>query len=214
MQMAEVIQLTPHRLREPIDEPPPTAPATLYFDLAAPGAYLVAERIERHFDDVRWQATVPWRRVPLVGEALERAIARAERQAAELRMPLVWPERHPAPVPAAMRVATYATAEGRGGAFAIAAGRLAFCGGFDVEDPDIIAEAAAAAGLDIDEALAAARDARRDKVVAAAGRALWAEGCHALPALRTDGRVYGGEERIVAALLGRPGAIASRPLSS
>lgn len=212
--MAEVIQLMARRRREPVAEPPPTAPATLYFDLAAPGAYLVAERVERHFDDVQWQAAVPWRAVPLVGEGLARAIAAAERQAVELRMPLVWPERHPAPVPAAMRVATYATTEGRGGAFAIAAGRLAFCGGFDVEDPDIIAEAAAAAGLDIDEALKAARDTRRDELVAAAGRALWAEGCRALPALRTDGRLYGGEQRIVAALLGRPRAVASRPLMS
>jgi 2-hydroxychromene-2-carboxylate isomerase len=214
MKMAEVIQLTPRRLREPVDEPPPTAPATFYFDLAGPGAYLVAERVERHFDDVHWQAAVPWRAAPLVGEALAHRIATAERQAAELRMPLVWPERFPAPVPAAMRVATYAAAEGRGGAFAIAAGRLAFCGGFDVEDPDIIAEAAAAAGLDIDEAARAAREARRDDLVAAAGRALWAEGCRMLPALRTEGRLYGGEERIVAALIGGPRAVASRPLIS
>lgn len=212
--MAEVIQLTPRRLREPVDEPPPMAPATFYFDLAAPGAYLVAERVERCFDDVQWQAAVPWRPAPLLGEALARTIAAAERQAVELRMPLVWPERFPAPVPAAMRVATYATAEGRGGAFAIAAGRLAFCGGFDVEDPHIIAEAAAAAGLDIDEAARAARETRRDDLVAAAGRALWAEGCRALPALRTDGRLYGGEQRIIAALIGGPRAVASRPLIS
>jgi 2-hydroxychromene-2-carboxylate isomerase len=214
MSMAEVIHLTPRRLREPVDVPPSTAPATFYFDLAAPGSYLVAERVERCFDDVHWQAAAPWRPAPLLGEALVHAIAAAERQAVELRMPLVWPERFPAPVPAAMRVATFATVEGRGGAFAIAAGRLAFCGGFDVEDPDIIAEAAAAAGLEIDAAIAASRETRRDNLVVAAGRALWAEGCRALPALRTERHLYGGEQRIVAALIGGPRTAASRPLIS
>ena len=34
---------------------------------------------------------------------------------------------------------------GRGAGFVLAASRLAFCGGFDLEDPEILAEAAAAA---------------------------------------------------------------------
>ncbi len=72
-------------------------------------------------------------------------------------MPLVWPERFPARVPHAMRAATFAAEQGRAQAFAIAVGRLAFCGGFDVEDPRMLAEAAAAAGLDVDDTL----DARR-----------------------------------------------------
>jgi 2-hydroxychromene-2-carboxylate isomerase len=212
--MAEVIQLAPRRLRARAEELPPALHGTLFFDLACPAAYLVAERVERHFDDVCWQAAVPWHAQPLAGTELDHARTQAEQHAQQLRMPLVWPERHPAPVPAAMRVATYATTEGRGAAFAIAAGRLAFCGGFDVEDPDIIAEAAAAAGLDIDDALAAAQDARRDDVVAAAGRALWAEGCRALPALRTEGRLYAGAPRIVAAVLAGPRTVALRPFVS
>ena len=38
----------------------------------------------------------------------------------------------------------------------LAIGRLSFCGGFDVDDPEILAEAAAAAGLDLDACLLAA----------------------------------------------------------
>ena len=41
----------------------------------------------------------------------------------------------------------YAAQQGRGAAFVLAATRLAFCGGFDLDDLEILAEAAAAAGL-------------------------------------------------------------------
>ena len=82
----------------------------------------------------------------------------AEERAAALRLPLVWPERFPAEVPAAMRVAARAQEAGRGAAFVLAATRLAFCGGFDLDDPEILAEAAAAAGVVLDECLHAARD--------------------------------------------------------
>ena len=43
-------------------------------------------------------------------------------------------------------------------AFVLAATRLAFCGGFDLEDPEILAEAAAAAGIVLDDYLQASRD--------------------------------------------------------
>ena len=70
----------------------------------------------------------------------------AEERAAALRLPLEWPERWPMPVPAAMRVAHYAAQQGRGAAFVLAATRLAFAGGFDLDDLEILTEAAAAAG--------------------------------------------------------------------
>ena len=65
----------------------------------------------------------------------------AEERAAALRLPLAWPERWPASTPAAMRVAHYAAQEGRGGAFVLAATRLAFAGGFDLDDLEILTEA-------------------------------------------------------------------------
>jgi 2-hydroxychromene-2-carboxylate isomerase len=60
------------------------------------------------------------------------------------------------------RVAALAGEFGRAATFVLAAGRLAFCGGFDLDDTDVLIEAAAAAELDRDAALAAAADARRD----------------------------------------------------
>ena len=62
-----------------------------------------------------------------------------------------------------MRVASLAAAEGGHAApFVLAASRLAFCGGFDLDDPEVLAEAAAAAGLGLPEVLAAAGDRSRD----------------------------------------------------
>jgi 2-hydroxychromene-2-carboxylate isomerase len=202
--MTEVIQLA----SRPASDAPAVDAAMFFFDLASPDTYLVAERVERRCGDAGWQPALlgPPGRPPDEAE-LARTIAAVELRARELRLPLIWPERFPAPVPSAMRVATFAAERGCGAAFAIAAGRLAFCGGFDLEDPAILADAAAASGLDVKEALAAARDARHDAPGVAAGRALWAEGVAALPALRHDERLYSGEQRITAALLLRASAV-------
>ena len=94
----------------------------------------------------------------------ERSRRAAERRAADAApAAAVARPRPPQDVPAAMRaaVATRPSA-GRGAAFVLAAGRLAFCGGFDLDDPEILAEAAAAAGIGLDECLRAAGDVARD----------------------------------------------------
>jgi len=207
--MAEVIQLTQRRPDRAAPPAPDMHPTTLYFDLASPFTYLVAERVERRIGGALWRpATLPTPQAR--GEQL---VAEARGRAQTLRMPLVWPERFPARVPTAMRVATYANEQGACAAFAIAAGRLAFCGGFDLEDPDIIAEAAAASGLDVDEALAAARDPRRDHQIGMAGRSVEHAGGSVLPALEHERRLYCGEPHITAWLSQLHGAVARPSVS-
>ena len=178
--------------------------AEFFFDLACPFTYLAAERVERSFDDVVWRAasSEALRRSCLADDDVGAAAVRraAEERAAALRLPLVWPERFPEPVPAAMRVAAYAAECGRGAAFVLAATRLAFCGGFDLDDPEILAEAAAAAGVVLDDTLHAARDEARDGAIEAAGRALLAAGADRLPALRVGRALYWGESRVGEAL--------------
>ncbi len=178
--------------------------AEFYFDLACPFTYLAAERVERSFDDVAWQpaSTDALRRCSLSDDDVSAASVRraAEERAAVLRLPLVWPERFPAAVPAAMRVASRAAEGGRGAAFVLAATRLAFCGGFDLDDPEILAEAAAAAGVVLDDTLHAARDEGRDGAIEATGRALLAAGADRLPALRVGRALYWGEPRVGEAL--------------
>jgi 2-hydroxychromene-2-carboxylate isomerase len=169
--------------------------AQLFFDLACPFAYLATERVERAFAHVTWTAasseTLQRRCLADDDETLARVRGAAEQRAAALRLPLVWPEGYPKAVPAAMRAAAFAAEEGRGGAFVLAAGRLAFCGGFDLDDPEILAEAAAAAGIPLDACLHAAMEA--------AGRRLLAAGADRLPVLRIGRSLFWGEQRVGAA---------------
>jgi 2-hydroxychromene-2-carboxylate isomerase len=182
------------------------APAFFYFDLACPFSYLAAERVERLF------ARVVWR--PVLGEGVHRgdpwadplraaaAHTAAERRAAELRVPLVWPEGSGATTGAslpAMRVASFAAEQGRAAAFALAAGRLKWCGGFELDDPEVLAEAAAAAGLGLEDALHAGGDLGRDGAMEAAARRLLAAGADRLPAVVAGRRLFAGELRLGAA---------------
>lgn len=153
--------------------------AELLFDLGDPFSYLVAEAAERTFAALAWTPVIALRAAD--ADVAERAEARAR----ALRLPLVWPERWPAPVPRAMRVAAYAVAEGRGAPFVLAASRLAFAGGYDLEDPWVLAEAAAAAGL------APGRAARAAMASALEPRRT-VRGEHP-PALRIGGTLYIGE---------------------
>jgi len=160
-----------------------TREAELCFDLASPFTYLLAERVDRAFDTVTW---TPVSGLRSAGDARTRSAAR--RRAAARRLPLVWPERWPAPVPTAMQAAAAAAAAGRGGAFVVAASRLAFAGGWDLEDPAVLAEAAAAAGLDPDAVASGHREPPRASLACA------------LPALRVGDVVHAGEAAISATL--------------
>jgi 2-hydroxychromene-2-carboxylate isomerase len=202
--MGEVIQLAERRARRRERRcqtgRPGAVRSEFLFDLACPFTYLAAERVDRAFESVIWTpaSATALRRGGLSGDgAAERRLRRAvEERAEQLRMPLIWPVRFPDEVPSAMRVATLASERGRGASFALAAGRLAYCGGFDLEDPEILAEAAAAAGLALDDAFDAARDTARDGLLEAAGRRLLAAGAEGLPALSVGRALFWGEERV------------------
>ena len=170
------------------------ARATLFFDLASPFTYLAAERAERLFAGLEWQPAFTGM---LHGSELgEDARAAAAARAELLGLPLTWPEGHPLRVRGAMRVASLAAERGCGAAFVLAASRLAFCGGFDIDDPEILAEAAAAAGIGLRETLAAAGEERRDGPIEEYGRGLLAAGATRLPALRVGRLVFCGEDRL------------------
>jgi 2-hydroxychromene-2-carboxylate isomerase len=179
--------------------------SALYFDLASPYTYLAAERADRMFRGLEW--------IPASSDALqcdtqiaddERATI--DRRAAMLGLPIVWPL-GPAPRPdGAMRVASLAAERGVGAAFVLAASRLVYCGGFDLDDPEILAEAAAAAGIDLGEMLHAAGDWRRDGPIEDAGRKLLAAGADRLPALRVGRILFCGEDRLSEAFAARASA--------
>ncbi len=199
----------PDRASRP--QPSRTTKPAFFFELGCPFSYLAAERVERLLGDVDWIPTTGLGGRHECGPELR---ASAERRAAELRLPLLWPERFPASVPGALRAAVRAGQAGAGARFALAVVRLAFCGGFDLEDPEVLAEAAAAAGLTLDECLEAASDASLDLELEATSSGLIAQGVRQLPAVRVGKQFYDGERRLaeVAAML-RAQVVYERPLA-
>jgi 2-hydroxychromene-2-carboxylate isomerase len=167
---------------------------SFHFDLLSPWTYLAAERVERQFAGMRWRPVVPDVLAP--EETDEDARRAVELRAAELRMPLVWPETWPSAGRRAMRVASLAAQRGRAVPFVLAASRLAFCGGYDLDDPEALAEAAAAAGLGLEECLKAAADLRRDGPLERAGLRLLAQGAEELPVFVVGHVVFCGERRL------------------
>jgi 2-hydroxychromene-2-carboxylate isomerase len=199
--MGDLISLAEHRLTrcagpstEPVPATPRTPRITFCFDLSSPFTYLAAERVDRLFSGVVWR--------PVAGEVLAGAPVDpriAEERAAALGLPLVWPEDgacSPRRVRPAMRIASLAAQEGRAAPFVLAASRLAFCGGFELDHPEVLAEAAAAAGLGLEECLQAAGDTGRDARMEEAARTLLAQGARRLPALRVGRLLFEGEDRI------------------
>jgi 2-hydroxychromene-2-carboxylate isomerase len=208
--MGELIVLAERRA----DRPRPTGGSrpSFFFDLSCPFSYLAAERVERVLGDVAW--------IPTAGTLLRQGQewwsqpaavrAHAETLAVAQRVPLVWPDNFPAQTPAALRTATYAAELGAGSQFALAASRLAFCGGFDLEDPEILAEAAAAAGIGLQDCLTAAGELKRDQTLQATARGLLAHGVQRLPAIRIGRHWFDGD----GALAGAAALLRSQPVAA
>ena len=180
-------------------------PASFYFDLASPLAYLAAERVLHVVrGPAAWQPVLACR---LPGAdmfesfrcAQEQDIFRAEteRRAAELGLqPLRWPQPFPFDSEQAMRAATYACSIGRGVGFAQAAFRQAFAGGRSLQEPDNVLIAAAACEMHpaaVHKALRLGSVARElERCTEEAARA----GVRDVPAVRVGERVFAGERAL------------------
>jgi 2-hydroxychromene-2-carboxylate isomerase len=213
--MGELIVLAERRADRSRPAARSTRPA-FFFDLSCPLSYMAAERVERVLDDVDWIPTAATLLHRGGGEWSQPAAVRAHAEtcAVALRLPLVWPDGFPGEVPTALRAAAHAAAIGAGARFALAASRLAFCGGFDLEDPEILAEAAAAAGIGLRECLQAAGDASRDGELHATARGLLSHGVTRLPAVRVGKEYFDGDGALAgAAALWRSRRTLSRPLA-
>jgi 2-hydroxychromene-2-carboxylate isomerase len=178
-----------------------------YFDVSCPMSYLASERVERALGQVDWiavdgSAAVKPGVEPACGPGvpeLDETRVQAELHAQALRLPLVWPEPFSEGGARARRAASFACELGAGAAFALAAGRLAYCGGFDLDDPETLAEAAAASGVPLTPCLEAASESWRDEELREIGQALWVQGVRELPAIALGRHWFGGVTGLMAA---------------
>jgi 2-hydroxychromene-2-carboxylate isomerase len=180
----------------------PRTPATFYFDLASPLAYLTAERILHVLPGpAEWRPVhaerLPESSMPAFRCAEEGEVFRAEieRRALELGLqPVRWPAVLPFDSAMAMRVATYARSIGRAVPFAQAAFRQAYAGGRSLADPDSVLIAAAACEMHPSAVL---RAAELRSVAAELQRetdAALQSGVRAVPALIVGDRVFDGDD--------------------
>ena len=190
------------------DRSRPGSESTRFFcALDDPLSYLTAERVERALGPIEW--------IPVLGPLSEPAgratcaaredrardrMRLAEREARVLALPLVEPHRFPMDSRKAARAAAFAGESGAGAAFALALMRLAFCGGFDIASVPVIEEAAAGAGLNVAEAVAAAHDSRLDLRLDATTTGLRMRGIDAPPAISIGDCWFDGPDAVIAAV--------------
>lgn len=179
--------------------------AAFFVALDCPLSYLAAERVERALGEIDWVPvltpgsdsnpfTVESERVA----GAQARMALAEQQARALDLPLVEPHRYPFQARPLARAAAHAAAHGFGAKFTLAALRLAFCGGYDLSDVDVIGEAAAVAGLGVGEAVTAAGELRYDLSLEATSRGLFGRGVSA-PAIRIGKHWFQGADSVTGA---------------
>jgi len=195
----------------------PAGQARFFFALDSPLSYLMSERIERALGDIAWVPVLgPLSEADGIASCAQRrrraadSMRVAEREARILQMPLVEPEVFPVDSRGATRAAMFSAKHGAGQSFALAIARLAFCGGFDMSEDSVIAEAAAVAGLNHRDVVAAASDKRFDPQLNLTTRALWARGIDAPPAISVGGSWFDGADAIVAALSFRTAHLGDR----
>ena len=184
-------------------------PATFFYDLGSPYAYLAAERVSAIFAAA--EAEPPEWQPLLLGGLFRRfgrdswangagrveGFAECERRASAYGLPPIrWPHPFPGNTLVAMRAATFAKEIGRTVSFSLAAFRQAFAAGRDLSEFDSVAIAAAASELH-PRALRTAieRDAIKLRLREATDRAGDA-GVLGVPSVLVGSEVFWGDDRL------------------
>jgi 2-hydroxychromene-2-carboxylate isomerase len=180
-------------------------PASFYFDLSSPEAYLAAERILLLLPGpAEWQPVLA---SSLPGAELSKRLRsrreqetfreRIARRAEQLQLqPLRWPDPFPFDSTLAMRVATYAKSIGRTVPFAQAAFRQAFAGGHSLSDSDHVLIAAAACEMHPAAVLRGAELRSVQRELAASTARAASRQITGVPAVEVGERVFLGERAL------------------
>jgi len=172
-------------------------PASFYFDLSSPEAYLAAERILQLLPGpAEWQPVLA-SKLRGGGEDEDGLRERIALRAQELGLqPLRWPDPFPFDSALAMRVATYAKSIGRAVPFAQAAFRQAFAGGHSLAETDHVLVAAAACEMHPAAVLRGAGLRSVERELAAQTARAARAGIIEVPAIGVNGRVFAGERAV------------------
>jgi 2-hydroxychromene-2-carboxylate isomerase len=182
-------------------------PATFYFDLGSPFAYLATERLDELLPEpIAWQPILLGGLFKLNGRSSwalgdaggrEAGIAEVQRRAQEYGLPpLRWPDPWPSDYLFAMRLATFAFQVGRGRELTTRAFRAAFQEGLDLSIPERILDVAADVGLDREAAAAATSDLTVKVTLRAATDAAHARGVIGVPTLAIADELFWGDDRL------------------
>jgi 2-hydroxychromene-2-carboxylate isomerase len=180
---------------------------TFYFDLGSPYAYLAAERLPQTLPGrVSWQPVLlgglfklSGRSSWALGEYRSRreGMAEIERRARAYGLPsIAWPDPWPSDYLAAMRVATFAFALGRGPEFTSTAFRDAFQHGRDLGIVANVLDAAERSGLGRREAEAASGDPQIKQALREATSAAHGLGVFGVPTVVVEDELFWGDDRL------------------
>jgi 2-hydroxychromene-2-carboxylate isomerase len=185
----------------------PEPRATFLYDFNSPYAYLAANRVDALLGPgvcwqpiafaflLRAQQRLPWSR----DERRDAGVAECERRAAEyglppLRWPPEWPVGSYSLLP--LRAALVAEDQGRLREFSLATFAENFVSGRGAREPEAVADAARAAGLDPDEVLARAEDDEVKERLRSTTEAAIAAGVPGVPTVLVDGEAFWGDDRL------------------
>lgn len=189
----------------------PMTPATFYFDLGSPYAYLSAERLaDRGEEEVRWQPVLLGGLFKLNGRSSwalgdharrQAGMAEIERRARSCGLPPIrWPDPWPDDYLFAMRAVAYAFAQGRGREFTLQAFRDAFARAVDLAVPAHVLAAARSAGLDPERVRMAVAEPQAKLALREATEAAHGRGVFGVPTLDMAGELFWGDDRFDEAL--------------
>lgn len=199
--MGEVISLS---ARIPGRAHPGPEPVAFLFSPGCPISYLVAERAERALGEVDWVPVLP------LASTDATLLGAARREAHALRLPLELPENPLADTRPLTRVACLAAEYDVCARFGLVASRLIYCGGYELDDPQVISEAAELAGIPAREALRVAGDTRYDPALDATTAGLRRRGLRQTPVVRIGHRWFEGLQALSGAAIALPGGSKGR----